>query len=293
MKKIADIIQYIESNLDSPISVEGIAAECGYSRYHFQRLFAHCVGVTVGAYIIQRRLTKAALALNATTARILEIAQAAGYDSQEAFTRAFKQHFHKTPAHYRKEKLRPVLRAFPAFGKDMVSHLSRHEELAQPCFVDKDSMAFIGFLGKIERKGPHSDVKALWKEMERRSDEIYNKRGGSGREHTLYGVLQEGATKQDGATYDTFHYTASIEVAPQTAVPNGMAYFEIAPQRYAVFEHRGGMKTLHLTNQYIWGVWLSQGNIEVAASPDLEVYPATFRPKSDERMEIWIPVERP
>lgn len=66
-------IEYIEENLHQPLSLDNVAQQCGFSKYHFHRIFQSCVGSTVTEYIRMRRLANASAALLYTNKRILDI----------------------------------------------------------------------------------------------------------------------------------------------------------------------------------------------------------------------------
>ena len=94
-------MDYIEAHLDTPLPLDRVAAAAGLTRYHLHRLFqAHyCEGLK--AYIRKRRLTWAAARLRGSNVRILELALDCGFESQAAFTRAFKALYGTTPGRYR------------------------------------------------------------------------------------------------------------------------------------------------------------------------------------------------
>jgi AraC-like DNA-binding protein len=94
-------IEYIENNLDQELSLEIISNEVGFSKYHFHRIFRKTVGRSLMDYIRHRRLSCASHLLLYTEERILDIAVHYGFDSQEAFTRAFKSAYALPPAQYR------------------------------------------------------------------------------------------------------------------------------------------------------------------------------------------------
>ena len=98
---IDSIVDYIEKNLDQDLSLDDIAAYAGYSKFYLSRCFQETVGCTVYRYIRMRRLTEAALKLTETEQPIIEIALAAGYQSQQAFTSAFRTLYVYSPQHYR------------------------------------------------------------------------------------------------------------------------------------------------------------------------------------------------
>lgn len=95
-------IHWIESHLHEEISMEGIADVAGFSKYHFHRIFQSSVGMSVSTYIRIRRLANAAGALLHTDERIIDIALYYQFESQEAFTRAFKKMYNLPPGQYRK-----------------------------------------------------------------------------------------------------------------------------------------------------------------------------------------------
>lgn len=99
---IRDLLVWLESHLDQPLSLDNVAAKAGYSKWHLQRMFKDITGNAIGAYIRARRLSKAAVALRLTSRTILDIALQYRFDSQQTFTRAFKKQFSQTPALYRR-----------------------------------------------------------------------------------------------------------------------------------------------------------------------------------------------
>lgn len=99
---IRDLLVWLESHLDQPLSLDNVATKAGYSKWHLQRMFKEVTGHAIGAYIRARRLSKAAVALRLTSRPILDIALQYRFDSQQTFTRAFKKQFNQTPAWYRR-----------------------------------------------------------------------------------------------------------------------------------------------------------------------------------------------
>ncbi len=101
-KIIPRTIDYIEKHLQEGLNLNDIAKHTGYSKYHLNRIFSETVGCTIHKYIQKRRLTKAAEMLAYTDIPIAQIALEAQYESQQAFTLAFRQLYVKTPLLYRK-----------------------------------------------------------------------------------------------------------------------------------------------------------------------------------------------
>ena len=92
----------IERNLNRELTLTAIAEACEVSRYHMAHAFGAATGLSVLEYARGRRLTEAARALAAGAPEILAVALDAGYGSHEAFSRAFRAQFGRTPEELRK-----------------------------------------------------------------------------------------------------------------------------------------------------------------------------------------------
>lgn len=93
---------YIETHLHEQIGLEEVASVALLSPYHYHRIFRNEVGMTVVDYIRNRRMSLASTTLRSTDAGILDIALACGFESQEAFTRAFRKLYGMPPGRFRK-----------------------------------------------------------------------------------------------------------------------------------------------------------------------------------------------
>lgn len=101
---IESVIDYIENHLDSKLELESVAEAVHYSKYHLNRLFTDTVGMTIHDYVQRRQLTEAAKLLTFSDKPIIEIALICGYESQQAFTTAFKAMYKSPPAEYRNNR---------------------------------------------------------------------------------------------------------------------------------------------------------------------------------------------
>ncbi|GAB3071260.1 helix-turn-helix transcriptional regulator [Salinicoccus sesuvii] len=101
-KTVQECISYMEANLNERLTLESLSAYCGYSKYHFLRLFKSEVGITPSTYLRNRRIAVASVLLLETEMDILNIALYFQFQSQESFTRAFKEIYELPPAKYRK-----------------------------------------------------------------------------------------------------------------------------------------------------------------------------------------------
>lgn len=98
-----DVVNYIDANLDGELDVKRLCQLAYLSKYHFHRQFSSHFGMPVISLVRLLRLKKAAFQLAyRVDDKIVDIALANGYESHEAFSRAFKKHFDKSPFEFRK-----------------------------------------------------------------------------------------------------------------------------------------------------------------------------------------------
>ena len=100
-KILQQLLEWIECNLDHPISIEDIAQKSGYSRRNIQLLFRNFMHMPLGSYIRKRRLCRAAILVRLTAKSMLDIALSLHFDSQQSFSREFKKLFGCSPREYR------------------------------------------------------------------------------------------------------------------------------------------------------------------------------------------------
>jgi len=98
---IETVIDYIESHLHEKLDLEKVAEAVHYSKYHLHRMFTNTVGMTIHDYVQRRQLTEAAKLLVFSSKPIIEVAFLCGYESQQAFSSAFKSMYKVPPAQYR------------------------------------------------------------------------------------------------------------------------------------------------------------------------------------------------
>lgn len=95
-------IAYMEEQLQEEVTLEQIAAHVGFSPYHFHRIFRKEVGMNIADYMRRRRLCYASQLLLYSDESIIDISLNCHFESQEAFTRAFKKMYGMPPGRYRK-----------------------------------------------------------------------------------------------------------------------------------------------------------------------------------------------
>jgi AraC family transcriptional regulator len=102
-KRFVEVINYIEANLDTDLDIEKLCQRAHLSKYHFHRQCSVFFGVSVMSLVKLLRLKRAAYQLAyRDDKKVVDIALANGYESHEAFSRAFKKRFSKSPSSFRR-----------------------------------------------------------------------------------------------------------------------------------------------------------------------------------------------
>ncbi|MGH8060991.1 MAG: helix-turn-helix domain-containing protein [Pseudoxanthomonas sp.] len=108
------INEYIEGGLSNPISLHDLAAMAGLSDCHFARAFKQSTGMPPHRYLMQRRVERAAMLIQATQRPLSEIALEVGCCDQSHFSRLVARVTGHTPRELRRESFEPIdQRALP------------------------------------------------------------------------------------------------------------------------------------------------------------------------------------
>jgi transcriptional regulator GlxA family with amidase domain len=86
-----------------PLDVDDLARAAGLSRAHFSREFRRAFGESPHAYLLTRRLERAAALLRTTDRSVADICFSVGLQSVGSFTTSFTRTFGKSPTVYRAE----------------------------------------------------------------------------------------------------------------------------------------------------------------------------------------------
>ncbi|QWT22273.1 AraC family transcriptional regulator [Bacillus sp. NP157] len=98
------VLAYIDSHLDDVLSLDVLATQAAYSPFHFHRRFAALTGMGVHRYVQLSRFKRAAWqAAFRADVPVTAMALDAGYESPEAFARAFRQRLGQSPSAFREQ----------------------------------------------------------------------------------------------------------------------------------------------------------------------------------------------
>ena len=95
--KLVRALEYIQDQLDTDLTVSGIAQAVDLSPYHFTRLFKESTGQSPHQYVVDARVRKAKELLTTGKLTISEAAFHLGFADQSHLTRHFKRVFGLPP----------------------------------------------------------------------------------------------------------------------------------------------------------------------------------------------------
>jgi AraC family transcriptional regulator len=263
-ERILRVLLHIQLNLDHQLDLEELARVACFSPFHFHRIFRAIVGETVMEHVRRLRLEHAAQRLRFSDRPVIDLALDAGYESHEAFTRAFSARFGLSPSSYRKMR-RPVPADPPADVR-----------------LERFGPQRVAFLRHI---GTYDQAAATWQKLMSWAVP----RGLLGPSFLMLGIVHDAPEVTPEAK---LRYDASLAV-PDTVQPEGeIGVQEVAASEYAVLTHMGPYTTLPETYDRLFGDWLPLSSREPASLPAFERYwnsPYDTAPE-DLRTDIYLPL---
>lgn len=285
-KRIQNAVEFIENHLQEELHITEIASKAYFSAFHFQRLFQAISGFTVQEYIRKRRLSEAAALLTESSLNVLEIATAFGYNSQEAFTRAFENCFGITPGRYRKAGMsvhRQEKMNFLDYQKRMKGEMSMNK----PEMVELDKIKIIGFEYKtnLNHEKYLEEIPGFYHHFG--TNQHYLRIPHKIAPDMAYGIA---CNFQDNGD---FSFIVGEEVAQfAEGLEEGFVCFEIPDGKYAKFTVNGPADLVQNTRTYIYGTWLPNSNYERREGPDFEITDVCNSVYPDGmKMTIYIPIK--
>ncbi|WP_309118557.1 AraC family transcriptional regulator [Paenibacillus sp.] len=286
MEHLNDAMRYIEERLTSEIDFKEVARRAYCSEYHFKRMFSFLAGVPLSEYIRRRRLTLAAFELQYSRDRILDIALKYGYDSPDAFARAFQQFHGVTPSEARSHGR--SLKSFPRMsfqltiqgGAEMKYRIEAKEPFRLVGIKKRVPIVFHGVNPEIAEMAASLDEAKIAR-LKELSDT------------TPSGIISGSANFSEGRMEERGELDHYIGVATTKACPEEFEALDVPASTWAVFESVGPFPE---TLQGIWGriysEWFPSSSYELAPGPEMLRHESKDFASPAFRSEIWIPVTK-
>jgi len=281
LDRMNNAMDYIEAHLTEELDYEQAARIACCSTYHFQRMFSFITTVPLSEYIRRRRLTLAAFELQQSTVKVIDIALKYGYESPEAFSRAFKKMHGVMPTASRTQGI--SLKSYPrlSFQISIRGDVELYYKIEE-----KQSIEMFGVSKEINAGGenPFIEIPQFWTKCiaDGTVDRIRTA-AGIGENGQIHGVLYN--HREEKLSYLIGYFVHD------NGMLGGFEKLTIPTQTYAIFStgvNPDGQNDIHGLWKRIWADWFPRSGYEFANGPELEL---TYdRGNSMYEMEVWIPV---
>ena len=286
LDRMMGALEYLEAHLDDECDVNEAARVACSSPFHFQRMFHMLTGVTIAEYVRKRRLSLAAQELASSDIKVIDAALKYGYDTPEAFCKAFRKAHGLTPSAARRSGAR--LKLFPQLS----FHISlKGDQEMDYQIVEKPGFKIVGKALRVStRDGENMKV----------IPQFWNQTMQAGDVGRLTALMSHGGVVGDAVLgvctefqHDQQEFTYLIAVEKEGAPPpDGFVEKEIPAATWAVFESVGALPD---AIQKVWGRIFSEffpstGFEHAEGGPELEVYPGGDVAADDYKCEVWVPV---
>lgn len=283
------VIEHVASHLDEALALETLAAQACLSPFHFHRVFRGMVGETPVELCRRLRLERAAWRLLHTDRPVTVIAFDAGYETHEAFSRAFRASYAESPSAFRRRRgarielatpcgvhFRDDGRVPPFIPRDSGGHTMRVDITSQPELR----------VGTVRHVGPYMQI-----------SEAFARLGDIAAPARLFeqpGAMMVALFHDDPDTTpaDQLRSDAAVVVPNGVPLPQGLAEQKIPAGEYASTVHVGPYEQLGDTWARFMGEWLPASGRRLGPGVSYEVYHNTpmDTPKEQLRTEIRIPL---
>jgi AraC family transcriptional regulator len=243
------------------------------------------MGRSVMAHVRGRRLVRGARRLcDEPDLQLVDLAFDCGFESQEAFTRAFKRVFGVSPGRFRSGfAVAPIEGQYPMHAPTAPAvPVARLPEL-----VDLPAFRVAGPSRRFD-EASKSEIPQLWSALIGALPFP-----GQVASWATYGVVSGvGAAEGEGC----FEYMAGVGVEPGCVPPPGFATMDIPAARYAVFRITLDGSALHpqvkRAMAQVWGELIPASGLKVLDGPDFELYDGRFDPlKAGSVIDFHVPVQ--
>jgi len=101
--RLRRIKELVHAKMEDDLSLDEMAQSVGLSTAHFARMFRKSTGETPHQFVLRQRLARAKAMLRAPDARVLDVAVACGFKTQQHFAQVFRDAWGVSPTEYRQD----------------------------------------------------------------------------------------------------------------------------------------------------------------------------------------------
>jgi AraC family transcriptional regulator len=256
--QLSKVIEYIGKHLDEELSLTQLSEVACFSKYHFHRLFTAYTGMSLQQYIRWLRLKRAAHQLIVDKEQsIINIAIDAGFESHEAFSRAFKQTCGLSPSQFKQES------SFQAWEKPPYL-LPRKEDMKMNIEIKNLNARR---LAVVEHRGdPRTVGESVNKLIKWAKDQAIDLKPKAGE---AFGIAYDDPKITPAAN---FRFDLGITIPESLSLKSEVVEKRLPAGRYAVAMHKGSRDNIGDTVYGLYRDWLPNSGEELGDLPCIFCY---------------------
>lgn len=279
------VLDHIDRHLGGDLDLETVSSVAAFSKFHFHRQFKATFGVSLHRYVQLARLRQASRRLaDAQGASVTDIALDAGYETPDAFARAFRQRLRQSPSSFRKSPdWEPWLQAFGPFNTAR-SRLMQTTFTADQVAIREVTQTRVAI---FEHRGDPAGLDATL----RRFIAWRKAAGLSPRTSPTFNVWRSERRPEDPADYSI---DLCVGLGPDQPIDAGgetVRTGEIPGGRCAVLRVTGDTHNLEPAAMYLYRDWLPASGEEMR---DFPIYCQRFfldQPEQGSAAELFLPLK--
>ncbi|WP_444937388.1 AraC family transcriptional regulator [Microbulbifer sp. JMSA002] len=281
--RFVQVLHYIEENLDSELDIDKLCQYTNLSKYHFHRQCSAFFGMPVIALIRRLRLKRVAYQLTYRDKKVVDIALESGYDSHEAFARAFKKLFGKSPSEFRRAPDWEVWHKHYEPVTALRSHFMGNTAKYEVTIVEFPETQ----LAAMEHRGPAHHLGATIKQF----IQWRKAQGLSPRNSRTFNLVYDDPVTTPPDQY-RFDVCCTVQY-PIGASERNIVNKVIPAGKCAVIRHLGSDDTIGAAVQYLYFHWLDHSDFGIRDFPiffeRINFFPEV--PESKIITDIFLPIE--
>jgi AraC family transcriptional regulator len=288
-ERMLRVLVHIQQNLDQPLPLEKLATLACLSQYHFHHVFTGMIGEPLAGHVRRLRLERAASRLKLTNLSVLDVALEAGFDSHEAFSRAFRGSFKASPTAFRnRHSLAPRIAArsgvhYQTNSKVKDFRTIKTKDQTMKLTIKQIEPTRVAFMRHV---GTYNKVSITWQKFTM----LLGKEGMLGGRAQFIGICHDDPSVTPGAKV---RYDACVTVDECFKPENEIGVQVISGGEYAIMTHFGPYDQLGQSYARLLGQWLPRSNRKLRSAPCFEVYfnsPENTEPE-DLITDLYAPLE--
>lgn len=284
IESIQKAIEYIEDHITDDLSIEQIAKEANASVFHFQRTFSILTNMSIGEYSRKRRLTLAAKELQDSGIKVIDIALKYGYDTPEAFAKAFRKQHGIAPSDVRKGNV-----SLKSYNRLTIQVTLKGVDPMKYKLIEKESFQVAGVKRTYSTANNEQNklIPRFWEDVHADGTNDRLAALTNGEIEGILGVCVAGEEEDCSQMIDYW-----IAASFQGDAPEGLDILNIPASKWAVFEVHGPMPAaMQNAWKQIFSEWFPSHSYRHAGTPEFEYYPHEDPYQPDAYSEIWIPIK--